>query len=407
MKLLVAVLAALILAVGIGQLIASHPGLVAISFEGKVIRLSLVLFCLLSLGGTLLILTLGRWAYRLLTIRSRLRRWRAERGRRRAHHALNDGLLALAAGDYARAERTLRSGAQAGSSAVHYLAAAQAAHALDAPERRDAYLALAEDGHAESALPVALRRAEMLLDQGEFGAAEAALAPLTGRAGDSRQVLQLRHRLLATQGRIDELLALLPSLRKQKVYGEARLVELEAELAARRLAQPQLALPEVQKIWQSLSKAAREQSPLTAAYAQALIRLNAVDEAEAALRKALGRQWDPRLVALYGELQSDPAAALLGRAEVWLANHAEDPQLLLTLGRLCLRAELWGKARGYLEACVARQPSAFSYRLLAETYEKLDEPELARRQRALGLDLATASTYSGYALPSSVRRVEH
>ncbi len=70
--------------------------------------------------------------------------------------------------------------------------------------------------------------------------------------------------------------------------------------------------------------------------------------------------------------------------------HPEDPALLQTLGRLSYRAELWGKAREYLEAAVARQPSAVTQRLLAEAYERLGEPELARRARTQGLELATS-----------------
>lgn len=396
MKLLVALLAALIVAVGAGHLVASHPGIVAISFEGKDVRLSLALFCVLTLGGTLLTLFLLRALYRVLTIRSRYRRWRTERARRRAQLALNDGLLALAAGDYARAERTLQRGALISSTPVHYLAAAQAAHALNAPARRDAYLALADDGSAE--LPVGLRRVEMLLDEGEFGAAERALQPLLERHGKVAQLLRLRHRLLASQARWDELVALLPTLRRHKVFAEARLAEMEAELAARRLTLPMLTFPDVQQIWGALSKPAREQLAVQLAYARALLRLDAGNEAEAFLRKALGRHWDPRLVALYGELEGASAAVLLGRAEGWLATHPDDVQLLLALGRLGYRAELWGKARAYLEEALARHPSTLGHRLLADVYDRLEEPALAQRQRALGLELATANAL-GPALP--------
>ena len=387
MRLLIAVLAALIVAVGVGHFVGTHPGVVAISFEGKVVRLSLALFVLLTLGGTLLVLVTMRYAWMLATARRRYRHWRDARARQRSQLALHDGLLALAAGDYARAERTLERGARLGATPVHYLAAAQAAHALNAPARRDAYLALADDDDGAS-LPVGLRRAEMLLDQGEYGAAEAALLPLVERYSDSRQVLQLRHRLLAVQGRYDEVLALLPLLRKYKVYGAARLAELEAELAARRLAQPVIARDELQRIWQGLARPAREQAVVLLAYAGALLRHGADSEVETLLRKALEKQWDPRLIALYGEIDGAPAP-LLGRAEVWLSLHPEDPALLQALGRLSFRAELWGKARAYFEAAVARQPSALAHRLLADAYDKLGEPELARRARAQGLELAT------------------
>lgn len=389
MRLLLGALVALIVAVGIGHLIASHPGIVAIAFEGKVVRLSLALFVLLCLGGTLLTLFACYWAYKLVTVRRRWRHWREVRAERSAQHALNDGLLALAAGDYARAERTLERGARRAGTAVHYLAAAQAAHALNAPARRDAYLALAEDD-ANAGIAVGLRRAEMLIDQGEYGAAEAALAPLMDAHGEARPLLLLRHRLLAMQGRHEEVVGLLPVLRKHRVYGEQRLAELEGELAARRLAQPTLTREEVQAVWQGLGKPAREQVTLQLAHARALLRLGADDEVEALLRKALGKQWDARLVGLYGELDASPVA-LLGRAEAWLATHPEDPALLLTLGRLSYRAELWGKAREYLEAAVSRQPNAATQRLLADTYDRLGEPELARRARAQGLELATST----------------
>lgn len=392
MRLLLGLLAALIAAVVIGHLVASHPGLVAIEFEGRVLRMSLALFCVLALAGTLLALWGVRAIFRLLTLRSRLRRWRAGRARRRAQHALEDGLLALAAGDYAQAERTLRAGAAVAATPVHYLAAAQAAHALDAPDRRDVYLALADD--AGTSLPVGLRRVEMLLDQGEFGAAEAALAPLLEHHGKSVQVLRLRQRLLASQARWDDLAALLPVLRRHKVLGPSRLVEMEAELAARRLAQGMLTREEADAIWQSLSRSARDECSALVAYARALLRLGDGAEVEPVLRKAIARHWEPRLVALYSELDGAPAAALLGRAEAWLAGHGEDPQLLLALGRLGHRAELWGKARGYLEAAIARQPTALAHRLLAEVYEHLDEPALAQHQRALGLDLATAGPHA-------------
>lgn len=388
MRLLLVVLATLIVAVGIGHLVSTHPGIVAISFEGKVIRLSLALFVVLTVGGTALVLFALRVGWRLVTFRSRWRRWREARARQRAQLALHDGMLALAAGDYARAERTLERGARLGGTAVHYLAAAQAAHALNAPARRDAYLALAEDD-AAATLAVGLRRTEMLLDQGEYGAAEAALAPLVERHGDARPVLLLRHRLLGMQGRHDEVAGLLPALRKQRVYGEQRLAELEAELAQRRLAQPGMTREDVQRVWQGVSKPAREQGGLLGAYARALLRHGADDEAEALLRKSLGRQWDARLVTLYGELEGAPVA-LLGRAEAWLADRPEDPALLQTLGQLSYRAALWGKAREYLEAAVARAPTPATQRLLADTYDKLGEPELARRARAQGLELATS-----------------
>jgi uncharacterized protein HemY len=76
LKFLLLALAALIGAVGLGQLIAAHPGVVAISVDGTSLRLSLSLFVVVSVVGALLLSWLLRQAWRLLTIRSRFRRWR-------------------------------------------------------------------------------------------------------------------------------------------------------------------------------------------------------------------------------------------------------------------------------------------------------------------------------------------
>ena len=64
----------------------------------------------------------------------------------------------------------------------------------------------------------------------------------------------------------------------------------------------------------------------------------------------------------------------LERAETWLRAKPEDPDLLLACARLCLRAELFGKARSYLEASLARRPNPEASLLLADLLESIDEP---------------------------------
>jgi HemY protein len=72
----------------------------------------------------------------------------------------------------------------------------------------------------------------------------------------------------------------------------------------------------------------------------------------------------------------DPLAPL-DRAEGWLRQRPEDPDLLAACARLSLRAELFGKARSYLEASLARRPTAENSLILAELLEDLGEHEAA------------------------------
>lgn len=387
MKWLLLGLAALAGAVALGALLTAFPGVVAISVAGTVLRMSLALFVMLILAGGLS----GAWLllnlYRLLTLRSRWRRWRLARAERRAASDLEQGLLALAAGDALKAERLLGHGPR--RTTLHFLAAAQAAHARQAPARRDALLALAHDNRPEAQLALALRRAEMLLEEGQPAAAETALEALPERQREALPVLQFRQRLLMQQRRYDELRTLLPLLRKKAAATPGALDELETGLALQSLA----AAGDAQALrqqWGGLSRRLREQPQVIAACVRGLLGFGVQPMAEELLRKALGQQWDPALVALYGEIDPAQVKGALSRAERWHETRPNDPALLLTLGRLCHAQQLWGKARAYYEEVLRLAPTALTWRLLAETCEAMGETAQAARARAAGLAHATA-----------------
>lgn len=86
-------------------------------------------------------------------------------------------------------------------------------------------------------------------------------------------------------------------------------------------------------------------------YARLLAGLGDEAQAETLLRKVLRNHWSDELINLYGRIQGqDPEEQLL-IAEQWLKHRTNNPpELLLALGRLSLRNELWGgKAREYFE----------------------------------------------------------
>ena len=87
----------------------------------------------------------------------------------------------------------------------------------------------------------------------------------------------------------------------------------------------------------------------------------------AAARLAL-RQLPERLDA---EDRISEARARIERAERWLLERERDAQLLATLGRLCAQAELWGKARSFLEASLSFEESRAARIELARLAERL------------------------------------
>jgi HemY protein len=101
------------------------------------------------------------------------------------------------------------------------------------------------------------------------------------------------------------------------------------------------------------------------------------DQLDLLLSDAIHRRWSDALVYAYGLIPSNNLATQLTYAERWLKHHADNAVLLLTLGRLCVRNQLWGKGRSYLEASLAIEPQAETYRELGALLERLKQPEAA------------------------------
>jgi HemY protein len=101
------------------------------------------------------------------------------------------------------------------------------------------------------------------------------------------------------------------------------------------------------------------------------------------------------LVTLYGDLPPSPngeriseARARIERAERWLLERNRDAQLLATLGRLCGQAELWGKARSFLEASLSFEESRAAHLELARLAERLGQPDDAQQHYRRAAELA-------------------
>ncbi|MCB1655962.1 MAG: heme biosynthesis protein HemY, partial [Pseudomonadales bacterium] len=172
--------------------------------------------------------------------------------------------------------------------------------------------------------------------------------------------------------------------------------------AAQRETEGEAGLQSLQRAWQQLTSAQRQEPALVLAYAEQLRRLGAQAEAEEVLRGALKRNYDSHLVRLYGLLRGSDPVKQLQTAEGWLKTHPGDASLLLTLGRLCLQNSLWGKARDYLESSlkIERNPEACAElaRLLAQLGDTTRSNQLFQEglnlldERLLALPLPATAT---------------
>lgn len=253
---------------------------------------------------------------------------------------------------------------------MHYLGAARAAHKLGQIEESERLLERALERQPKAELAIALAHAEMQQERGELQGALDTLEVMAKRHPLHRQVL--RHLLQVQQQRGDwsALLGLMPELRKAKVLTADELDSLELQLWQGRLraaGSEGLASGDsqaLQRTWQQLSKAQRQQTELVVVYAEQLQQLGAEAEAEEALCSVLKRGFRSDLLGLFGSLRGRDPARQLQLAEGWLKDNPGDAALLLCLGRLCLQCQLWGKAREYFE-------SSLSFARTAETCAEL------------------------------------
>ena len=73
-------------------------------------------------------------------------------------------------------------------------------------------------------------------------------------------------------------------------------------------------------------------------------------------------------------------------ADAWLKEQPNNALLLMYLGRLAYGRQLWGKAKGYLEASIALQPSVSARLVLAKVFDETEQPQKAEAQRKLVLE---------------------
>ena len=143
--------------------------------------------------------------------------------------------------------------------------------------------------------------------------------------------------------------------------------------------------------WKNVPKDQRKDISLLETYYSSLIRTGLHDKAEKDLAADLRREWRPQLVELFGIVDGSDPPRQLKKAEGWLKNHGEDADLLLAAARLCLRNELWGKARSYLETVISIRPTPEAYQEYGRLLSRLGEGDAAADAYRAGLSLVAHS----------------
>lgn len=347
-----------------GVPVSGQKGYVLIAFESFRYESTLWSFVLLLVALWLLVYVI-RLAVRVLATGGGLvNPWSRLHNNRRARIAARRGYVELVEGHYPSALRHLKRAADTGEEPLaYYLGAARAAHSLGRHEESDDLLETALNQQPQAELAIALQHADMQLERGERGAALETLQVMRSRFPQQHQVLrQLKQAYLQAED-WSGLVGLLPELAKAGVLGNAELSVLEQmawrgrlqQVAQQKQGDNAATLRALQEVWSAMPSSLHKSTELLAAYVEQLRQAGADVQAEELLRTGMKQQYDVTLARLYGLLQGADAGRQLKTAEGWLKEHPDDAGLLLTLGRLCLRNQLWGKAKDYLESSLRFQ----------------------------------------------------
>ena len=387
MKLGLLVIVVLMISAFAASFLLADPGYVVINFRGYLIEMSvpvLMALFVLTIIAAWMTMKLFRAPRKLGEAAGRYRTSRA--GQR-----LTRGVIEVAEGNFAKGERLLGRAADVSDAPLlNYLQAARAAHLLGQDERRDRWLRQAYENLPEAANAVLLTQAELQLDQAQYEPALATLRQIEENSPNHSHALALLGRLYYRLEDWSHLSEILPKLRK---YG--RLDDTTLTRWSLRVHQEHLESAAdgetVTMFWKKVPKDQKKEIGLLETYYRSLIRTGLHDKAEKELATDLRREWRPELVRLFGIVNGSDAPRQLKKAENWLKNRGDDADLLLAAAQLCLRNELWGKARSYLETVISIRPTPEAYQEYGRLLNQLGEGDAAADAYRVGLSMVARS----------------
>ncbi|MDF1821073.1 MAG: heme biosynthesis HemY N-terminal domain-containing protein [Alcanivoracaceae bacterium] len=352
MKRLLLLLVLLAIAAAVtGHMLISDRGYVLMQHGDVHVEMTLVFFLLVTVTAavSLVLLTLLLAIFWDMVSPFQVRgRW----GRYLARRRLLAGFHALVAGKWKQAERMLNAAAADPDWTVPaQLGAAWAAEQQFDETALEEHLRVAGE-QRRGALPAGLQRAWYTLRMGAPEQALEQLQLLRTSHGDNPLLLVLTARTCDRLGDWETLTGLLPrtkaflpasdyaALERRAWHGRMKALAETTDPAAERLAA-------VRQHWRAMPGHLQHDPALAAQYAGYLAQLGDGEGALKQVRKTMEHGWDDRLPAVLESINNVAPERLLAQLEQWLGVRPGNASLLLTAGRVALRAQLWGKARSF------------------------------------------------------------
>jgi HemY protein len=372
-------------AIGIAVTARFNPGNVVLFYPPYRVDLSLNFFLVLLTAAFVLVYFLVRAFNATVSMPRKVAAYRQHKRERDGNKGLRDALKALFEGRFGHAEKAaLRAAELPENAGVAALIGARAAHRMRQQARRDQWLArIASDNSMKTARLMTMT--ELLVDDHQPEAALEAVRELN--ASGTRHIHALQWSLKAEQQAKNwpEVLRLVRLLDKHKALHPALSARLRELAYDDLLSDGAHDAESLQRVWSTIPTGDRIKPFVACRAATALNARGLHDEARVVCEEALAANWDERVVRAYRDAAAPAGTSALlvqiEHCEGWVRERPNDAELALTLGSLCLKQKLWGKAQRYLEQALsdASEPRMVreSHLKLAQLHEALTQPEEA------------------------------
>ena len=308
----------------------------------------------------------------------------------KARSKSTEGLLYFIRGNWQSSYSLLsKSKNDADATVVNYLVAAFAAYEMGNRELWMQWLQKAEEDYPSARSTTNSLKAQLLFKSGQLEQCLAVLEQLKKSSLNDATLLQLLKKVYVELEDWEKLGALVPTLEKLKIIDKAEAEKIQKRIFVERLYAPppgdsaqvsrKATVARLFKLWKKALPRYREDEKVVKHYTELLIKYGEKEEASKVMETALSRNFSDAMVLRYGEQDLGTNPQQLIHAEGWLKARPANGALLLSLGRICMRNQLWGKAKNYYRASIKISPGAEAYGELGRLLKHLGEYEAGEK----------------------------
>lgn len=391
MRLILGILFFILFGVALTLIFHEDNGYILLRYQDTVVETSLVFFLVTSIIGIWLLMAAWAVLRTLINLPSIIPSSFRQRRLNQSREALLRGLRLYLEGQWREAESSLTNKLNDPSARlIHYLFAARAAQYQLQIERRDQHIENAHKTKPGSETAVLLTQARLQLMHNQDTQALASLEHLYETQRDHPVVMELLLQALQRLNDWNRILELLPDADRLEAGSASwrRDLTIQAHHAGLKNAAKE-GYEAISDCWDAIPRKLKRTPRILEAYIRELSQFEQ-GHAEAArlIGQNLKRGWYPALALLYGDLPAENETSQLAAVEEWIKQHGEQKELLYLAGKLCLRNQLWGRARTYFEQLLESSPSPMVWQAMGELHARTGESEKAREAFEKGLSMS-------------------